>query len=599
MSDYELAENIHEPLSEYKSKFKELHDRNVKEYFDSLVEKSEVDVEANKDTNKLIKKCDNEIALLEKLVSKSRMYKVFLILLAVIFLFATVISIVLMTNTGFDWIKTLVAVVGVVGTIGFILILVKKLNPKIKNTNDLLAKEKAKRNKLIQEAYKQLNPLNNLFTEGISVNLFTKTAPLIKFDAMFDSRRLDYFVNKYGLDSHTDNNSSTLYIKSGEINGNPFYITRDLIHVLGNKTYSGSLVVSYRTTRTINGKTQTVTRTQTLTAHVTKPCPYFSEHIYLVYGNEAAPDLTFTRRETDVEELSEKQIDKKVKKGTKKLEKSARKSVSKGGQLTILGNTEFDVLFGAVDRDHEVQFRLLFTPLAQKQLLKLMKETEYGYGDEFDFEKHKKINYIFPKHAKGFEINVAPSYYYGYNIEDMRKKFVDYNNEFFRQIYFTFAPLLAIPLYQQQKPQEYIYQDLYDSYNSFYEHEKVVNLMNATEFIHPLSQTRNILKTQVTNSAQNTDTVKVTSYGYQMIPRVEYVRKTASDGRSHNVPVEWVEYIPVSQESEVAINYPETKEESPADRIKNLLERVKNKEISEKEMYRLGAVIAYIVNKNK
>ena len=58
----------------------------------------------------------------------------------------------------------------------------------------------------------------------------------------------------------------------------------------------------------------------------------------------------------------------------KKLEKKSRKSVNQGTNYTVFGNSEFEVLFGATNRNHEVQFRLLFTPLAQTELLKLMKE---------------------------------------------------------------------------------------------------------------------------------------------------------------------------------------------------------------------------------
>ena len=39
-----------------------------------------------------------------------------------------------------------------------------------------------------------------------------------------------------------------------------------------------------------------------------------------------------------------------------------------------MGHPEFEVLFGAQNRNNEVQFRLLFTPLARKQLLALMKD---------------------------------------------------------------------------------------------------------------------------------------------------------------------------------------------------------------------------------
>ena len=39
-----------------------------------------------------------------------------------------------------------------------------------------------------------------------------------------------------------------------------------------------------------------------------------------------------------------------------------------------------------------MEFRLLFTPVAQMQMLALMKDNEVGYGDDFTFLKDHKVN---------------------------------------------------------------------------------------------------------------------------------------------------------------------------------------------------------------
>lgn len=598
-----MAENleieyIHEPLAQYKNKFKDKHNQNVEEFFNELVEKSKVNVEENRDTVKQIKKTELEIANLKKRISKLNLGRSLLVFLMVISLVAVAVEIYNIVQGFFSSTAIIIAIVGILLFMGALLIIIRKLNPKIKelkSSKDLLKK---KLDDLTSLAWRQMRPLNELFREGMSLELFHKTVPVIEFDRMFDSKRLDYFQSRYGLNPNNDKNVSKLYVTSGHISGNPFFISEDLVHRLGTKTYSGSITISWTTTTTINGKRVVTTKHQTLTATVTKPCPYYFQNKYLVYGNEAAPDLSFTRYETDTEELTEKQIERKVEKTIKKLDKKARKAISKGTNYTVMGNSEFEVLFGATDRDHEVQFRLLFTPLAQEEILELMKDKEYGYGDEFNFRKEKKINYIYPKHLQNFPINIRASYYYGYDIDEIKKKFIEYNNEYFRQIYFSFAPLLAIPLYQQQKPQEYIYKDLYDSYVSFYEHENVVNKMNTTEFIHPLSKTRNILKTNVLKSEGNCDTIKVTAYGYDTIERVDYVSKLGGDGRMHSIPVKWIEYIPVAKETNVAINYiDEERKETYADKAREFFERLKNRKIDEKDIFQVGSFIAYIVNK--
>ena len=58
----------------------------------------------------------------------------------------------------------------------------------------------------------------------------------------------------------------------------------------------------------------------------------------------------------------------------------------------MMANRAFEVLFHAVDRDHPIQFRLLFTPLAQEQTVKLLRDREIGYGDDFAFRKSRMMN---------------------------------------------------------------------------------------------------------------------------------------------------------------------------------------------------------------
>lgn len=127
---------------------------------------------------------------------------------------------------------------------------------------------------------------------------------------------------------------STLYVKSGEINGNPFFISDNLYHKMGTKDYTGSIVITWtETTRDSKGNLVTRTRSQTLTATITKPCPYYSTMPFLVYGNEAAPDLIFSRDDSDAEKMTEKQIERHVNKEIKSLK---RKQLKIQTQLLLL-----------------------------------------------------------------------------------------------------------------------------------------------------------------------------------------------------------------------------------------------------------------------
>ncbi|HAV20254.1 MAG TPA: hypothetical protein DCX17_04450 [Firmicutes bacterium] len=489
-------------------------------------------------------------------------------------------------------------IVGPILTVLWIVLLVKKINPTIKTLSQQEAVLQGQIDKFTGEAYGQMQALNNLFYDGMSSAIMKKTIPLINLDLMFDSRRHDYLVTKFGLGDFQDPNRSALYVQSGDINGNPFYICNDLIHTLGSKTYTGSLTISWSERVYVNGKWVTQHRTQVLTASVEKPCPYYSEQPYLIYGNEAAPDLIFSREDSDAEKMSEKQIESHVNRKIKKMERLARKSINVGSNFTVMGNEEFEVLFNAPNRNNETQFRLLFTPLAQRQLLALMKDKTVGFGDEFDFIKHKMINKIVPHFLRMFQLGVTAPYFRGYDFDEMRKRFVDYNDAYFRHLYFSLAPVLAIPLYQQHKPHEYIYRDVYKSYVCFYEHEHIANSMNETNFKHPLSATRNILKTSTVKSGNFCDTIQVTAYGYKTVARTEYISRLGGDGRSHMVPVNWTEYIPVEKATMVDVKIAPAQEEKTAyDKVKQMVEDLRSGQASKQNVFMLGCFAAYIVDK--
>ena len=169
-----------------------------------------------------------------------------------------------------------------------------------------------------------MRPLNDLFTPEMSKTLFAKTLPLINLDKMFDSKRLEYLVRKFGLNAAQDPNRSTLYVQSGDINGNPFFLANDLVHELGLKTYTGSITIHWTSSKTVNGKRVTQHHSQVLTASIERPCPFYRKLPYVVYGNEAAPDLVFSRQDSDAELLTQKQIDRLVKRKIKKLQKSEK-----------------------------------------------------------------------------------------------------------------------------------------------------------------------------------------------------------------------------------------------------------------------------------
>ena len=86
---------------------------------------------------------------------------------------------------------------------------------------------------------------------------------------------------------------------------------------------------------------------------------------------------------------------------------SSIEKIKENRDFTSMSNTDFEVLFDALDRTDEVQFRTLFTPLAQTNMVSLIR-SQTGYGDDFVFVKANRMNFVATDHSQGRDI-VIPS----------------------------------------------------------------------------------------------------------------------------------------------------------------------------------------------
>lgn len=544
---------ILDPLEEYRDHFKPKHDDNVNKFFDDLVKESGVNLGENDLTVKEVKTLETRIKNEDKILAKARSLRTFLIILTIV-AFITAFIFIFLTAT-YDAAESAISlpvlitvdVLSILLIVVFILINRKVIRPKIKDGEGRLRELKEKHEAKLNEAWNQMSPLNSLFDPTMTPALVEKTIPLLNMDPLFDSKRFDYLNRKYGLSAATGANESALFVQSGEIQGNPFLLSKSLHMDMGTKTYTGSLVVTYTVTVYVNNKPQRQTRTQTLTASVERPFPYFTNDTVIIYGNEAAPNLSFNRYPQLDLKWNQKSLDAFVRKEEKEMERISNKGLKKGQHFQPLGNKEFEALFNAYNRDHELEYRLLFTALGQSEIMDLIKDKTVGFGDNFEFHKTKNLNVVRSRHSQNFDYSANPRNYIHYDNKKVREAFVTYNNNYLRYFYFNIAPVLAIPLYQQHKPQEFIYNTDYKSHLSFYEHEATVNAFPASYLAHPESTTQNILKTKLIAKGVDYDSVEITSHGFKTINRTTYVARTAGNGSIHQVPVHWVEYIPVSQ----------------------------------------------------
>ena len=538
-----------EPLKYYDNTAKSLHENNAKEFFEDLVKKSGVDVEENKKTVANYNKQLLVVEGLNKKISKYKFLKGFFIFLIVAGFLTALIGGVLATGLA----QILCISLGLILAITLIFVIVKKINKLIKQFEEVHLREKEKADKLLNEAQRQMAPLNALFTEKDTFNLIEKTMPEIKFNDNYDSVIASDFIKNYNFIDQINENKSVVNALSGRLYKNPFVFYRSLNHYMGTKVYHGTLVIHWTSVRRdSNGRMQTVHHHQTLHASVVKPYPTYTYETALSFGHQSAPDLNFTRDYEHVEDLSEKQVEKKIKKGEKKLQEKARKALKNGGDFTEMTNSEFDVLFDATDRDNEVQFRLMFSPLAQNNMVDLLRY-EQGYGDDFIFKKRGKYNYIKSEHAQRWDMDAHPSNYYSYDFEQIKSNFICFNNEYFKNIYFDFAPLLSIPSYHSEP--SLIFEPIsYDGSNySPYEHEILANVIGADKFKPKGSATDVILKARYMCSYNDTDCVMINAKSYEGHRRVDFIPILGGDGRVHPVPVPWTEYLPIESNTKIAV----------------------------------------------
>lgn len=547
------TEEITSPLDAYTGHFRQANTEAAEAVLNELIQLAGIDVDANKSLCGEIHELEKAIKHGDSKRRKKKFLRALLILLSAICGALPLLGIghlALPDDIPGFGIPVFVHILSAILSAAGIWFVVKKLNPAIASLTDRLKRLQEECDGKIDAAWSQMHPLNALFDWSTVAEVVRRTVPNIVLDNFFSRERLDDLKNIFGWSDDFNKDKSILFCHSGDLNGNPFVLAESLDYRMGTKTYTGSLSISWREQETYTDsqghtRTRTVTKHETLHASVEKPCPEYTEEKFLIYGNEAAPDLSFSRKPTGLADGS--LFDKtRLKWRMSSQQEKARKDI----EYTVTSNRKFNALFNADDRDHEIQFRLLFTPLAQQEMLKILQDNDVGYGDDFTFRKRRKINMIVPSHLRKFDISASPNIFRDYDLERIREAFLSYNAEFFRAFYFAMAPILVIPLYQQTPPPRFgtVYGKKPGS-ASFWECESLANALGENAFRHPDSVTRNILKTNADVKPSGDTVVSVTAYGFRGEQRTDYVSKYGGDGHWHDVPVHWVKYIPVQKTS--------------------------------------------------
>ena len=557
-----VKEDIYDPLNEYINVFRDRFRKVAADTFAQLAQEANVDVKANRKT------CDEMYQLmseLDEVNSNLRKWK----WIRALFIFVVLACIVVAIHQWDNMTPDLAVILGVTVAASLIF-LVAKVESKIDQHKDESHDLRYHVRQLREEAWKQMQPLNRLYDWDVLTRMMSATVPRLEFDPYFTTQRLADLEHTYGWTGSFNVNRSVVYSHSGLINGNPFVICRTKKMIMGAKTYEGTKSISWTTTeRGSDGKMHTVRHYETLVAQVTAPYPEYYAKTRLIYGNTAAPDLIFYRRKSG---LADKEGSLSYKWKRHKLRNKARNLSN--ADFAMMTNEEFEVAFDTSNRNNNQQFALLFTPLAQESMLNLLKDNTTGYGDDFDFQKHKMINTIVPDHMQEIDLDMNPEQYRSFDFKVARTQFCDVNARYFRAIYFALAPLLCVPMYQQIRPAHDIYGIDMPRQSSFWEHEALANFWGNKHFKHPECVTDCILKTKVHRSKGEKARITVFAHGYRVEKRLTFVEKMGGDGRYHKVPVYWNEYLPVTGTGEIDIKEDNAEDEFPTqtDRLNHINE---------------------------
>lgn len=556
-----MIQDIYDPLAEYVSVFRDRFKDIAESTFAELAAEAHVDVDANRETCRKLHKTEKS---LESVKGRICLWTAVCVLSWIATVGGAAAGMSLYQKIE----PRILAMIGI-GMLMIIDLLFIKVHPCIKRLKSERGDLSATAEKLRAEAWEQMTPLNRLYDWDVLTRMMAKTVPRLEFDPYFTTQRLADLKETYGWDGSFNSDRSVIYSHSGLINGNPFVICRTRKMEMGQKKYTGSKTIYWTSTeRGSDGRYHSVSHSQTLTASVTAPFPEYFEKTMVIYGNTAAPDLIFSRKHSG---LAGKENSLAFKRKRRSLRKKARNLTN--ADFAMMTNEEFEVAFNTSNRNDNRQYALLFTPLAQENMMKLLKDNKTGYGDDFDFDKNRMINTILPIHIQELNLDMNPGQYRSFEYDKAKENFLTVNTRYFRAIYFSLAPLLCVPMYQQIRPQQEIYGHDMQRHSAFWEHEALANFWGQEHFKHPSCVTNCILKTeQVAGAQDNTSVIIVHAYGYRSEQRLTNVSRRGGDGRIHNVPVYWDEYLPVTGIGRIRMK----EDNGPADSSASQLQRLEH-----------------------
>ena len=545
-----------DPVDFYRMQLKDQFRSKAESFIDRLIGESKIDKSLNDQTYSKLEKAKEIDEQMDRKAVGFKTLSYFVLVVAILLGLAVLASIyVWVEHAGNTTIAIVVFSISLVLCIAFFILYFTYFAKRKKYLDNEDQQRQEEIDNLERECRKQLAPLKRLFQWDDFNSIVKATTDMFTIDPVLSAEKFGLLSDHFGYVDEVGEDDSVIGVMSGSINGNPYIRFRAKSMRMLPHVYRGTKTIFWTETETdSDGNTRLVTRSETLVATVTEPAPVYSFQVETIYGNMAAPDLRFSRFPNDVDYANSRALDKFIKRREKELDRLSQEATEQGRVFTPLSNENFDAIWGADDRNNEVQYRLLFTPLAQQNMAEVLKNKDgVGYGDDFQFYKRGKTNLVISQHAQYTDYYDTSFLSDRLSCKELRQDFVDYVSGLFKSIYFDLIPFFAIPLYQMTEAGEYVYTERPAGAVSDYEAMAVANGMPSRYFMPKGSITEQILRVKYQQHVGKSDTFTVTSSAFKGIKHVTEVPMMGGDGHVHQVPVPWIEYLPISKQQNILV----------------------------------------------
>ena len=447
-------EKLLEPADYYENELKNKCKELTEEVINKLVEESNVDIAENRKT---VNKYTNTKNKMQPLKDQRKL----IIVIRILLMICTTVSLFYCCMYAFVYSQDKTHInnlmLSIVLSIFFIvgIYFTHKSEDEIKNNAEKLQNEC---NSLLEKAYSEMYPLNYLINQETILSIAHKTLPdlviLPYTNNAFISELAKLCQNTGDKLQHLSNiisngDTTITSILSGTIDHKMYMYLSYMFFKMGEKTYSGSETFSYEDTyRDDDGKIQYETCYETLTAYITRPYPEYNNYEYAFYYSSACPSLIFERHPIGDIIDNEYALNRLIKKNEKKFAKQEKKALENGEQFTAMSDVEFETIFNTKYRNNDIEFRMMYTPFAIKNFIKLVK-SDVGFKDNFSLIKNGVTTVYIP------EVNNHPYDYIrpsansiaSYSYDAITENFKTISEKFFKDIYFTLSPMFMIPIY--------------------------------------------------------------------------------------------------------------------------------------------------------